>query len=181
VFRLLQRPPDPVEWHDLSLGKSFSLGERGAIRITPFAVPGKVPLYLQEALANDPEATIGLRVHDAMTGKTLVFIPGVQAFSEAVEHEIASADVLMLDGTTFTDTEMQALGIPGAPTARQMGHWPVGGPDGTIVRSQAWRVPRKIFIHINNTNPMLRRHSAEAEFVQSAGWEIAHDGMEFEL
>jgi pyrroloquinoline quinone biosynthesis protein B len=181
LFRLLQRPPDPVQWHDLTLEQAFAPREGSHLRITPFAVPGKVPLYLQETLANSPEATIGLRIEDTRSAKKLVFMPGVQAFDDRVEQAIDAADVLMMDGTTFVDDEMQALGIPNAPTARVMGHWPVGGPDGTIEHLRGRRVPRKIFIHVNNTNPMLRSDSQEAAQVRAAGWEIAYEGMRIDL
>jgi pyrroloquinoline quinone biosynthesis protein B len=181
VFRLLQRPPEPVQWHDLTLEQAFTLPEGSFLQITPFAVPGKVPLYLQETAANAPEATIGLRIEDTRSHGKLVFLPGVQAYDDRVEKAIDTADVLMMDGTAFVDTEMQALGIPHAPTARAMGHWPVGGPDGTIAHLRGRRIPRKIFVHINNTNPMLRSDSREAAAVRDAGWEIGYEGMSIEL
>ena len=181
AFRLLLRKPEPVEWKTFPLGKSFFVKEDQRLQITPFPVPGKVPLYLMDDYPNDPGSTIGLNIKDLQTGKTLVFIPGVQDFSKDVWSQIDQADVLFIDGTTWTDTEMQDLGVAHAPTARVMGHWPVGGEDGTIALLRERKQIRKIFIHMNNTNPMLRANSPEAEFVRKSGWEISREGMTLEV
>lgn len=181
AFRLLVRKPEPVKWVEFPLGKPFFPEGEENIRITPFAVPGKVPLYLMDDYANDPESTIGLNIHDLKSGKTLVFIPGVQDYTPVVREQIAQADVLFIDGTTFTDTEMQDLGVAHAPTARVMGHWPVGGEDGTIALLRDKPNIRKVFIHMNNTNPMLHTGSPQAEIVRKAGWEISYEGMTLDL
>lgn len=180
-FRLLVRKPEPVEWIEFPLDRPFFPKDNETIRITPFAVPCKVPLYLMDDYENHPEATVGLNIHDLKSGKTLVFIPGVQDFSAEVIAQIDKADVLFIDGTTFTDTEMQDLGIAHAPTTRVMGHWPVGGDDGTIALLKDRTDIRKVFIHMNNTNPMLRDSSPEAEFVRDSGWEISYEGMTIDI
>lgn len=181
AFRLLVRKPEPVKWVEFPLGETFSPDGSPEIEITPFPVPGKVPLYLMDDYANDPESTIGLNIRDTKSGKRLVFVPGVQDFAPIVREQIAQADVLFIDGTTFTDTEMQDLGVAHAPTARVMGHWPVGGEDGTVAMLKDRPNIRKVFIHMNNTNPMLREGSPQAEFVRKAGWEISYEGMTLEV
>lgn len=181
AFRLLVRKPEPVKWVEFALNVPFSPEGDPDIRITPFPVPGKVPLYLQDDYKNDPESTIGLNIQNVRTGKRLVFVPGVQDYAPIVREHIGQADVLFIDGTTFTDTEMQELGIAHAPTARVMGHWPVGGEDGTVALLRDKPNIRKVFIHMNNTNPILRAGSPQAEFVRKAGWEISHEGMTLEL
>jgi pyrroloquinoline quinone biosynthesis protein B len=181
AFRLLVRKPEPVKWVELSLERPFFPEDESRIQITPFPVPGKVPLYLQDDYENHPEATIGLNIRDLETDKVLVFVPGVQDFSPLVHAQIDQADVLFMDGTTFTDTEMRDLGIAHAPTARVMGHWPVGGEDGTVALLRGKPDIRKVFIHINNTNPILRDDSPQAEFVRNSGWEISYEGMTLDL
>ena len=181
VFQLLERPPQPVRWEAFQLEQPFRLPGADSIEITPFPVPGKVPLYLMDSCENSPEATIGLRVRDLLSGRVCVFIPGLQEFNERIHGEIEGADLLFMDGTTFTDTEMQDLGVADAPTSRKMGHWPIGGEDGTATLLRKKTDLRKIFIHINNTNPMLREDSKEAGWVREAGWEIAREGMMIDL
>lgn len=181
AFRLLTRRPEPVAWEEIGLDAPFHPDGDEAIRITPFPVPGKVPLYLQDDYENDPEATIGLNLEDTRTGRRMVFIPGIQDYTEAIRAQIDQADLLFIDGTTFSDTEMQELGVTHAPTARVMGHWPVGGEDGTVALLRDKPGLRKVFIHINNTNPMLRHGSPEEDYVLGSGWEIAREGMRIAL
>ena len=181
MFRLLERPPEPVEWIEVGLDTPYFPKDETQIQITPFAVPCKVPLYLMDTYENHLEATIGLNIKDMQSGKVLVFIPGIQDFTDAILSQIDQADILFIDGTTFTNTEMQDLGIPHAPTTRVMGHWPVGGDDGTVALLKDKTELRKVFIHINNTNPMLRDGSPERNYVTEAGWEVSFEGMTLEL
>jgi pyrroloquinoline quinone biosynthesis protein B len=106
-------------------------------------------------------------------------VPGAAAITPAVQQRLERADVVFFDGTLFTDDEMIATGT-GAKTGRRMGHMPLDGPDGSLAALNGLRA-RRIFVHINNTNPILIDGSPERERVVAAGWEIAEDGLEIVL
>ncbi len=143
-----------------------------------FAIPGKVPLWLEEGhVSTDDigEATVCVAVEAA--GKRLVYAPGCAHVTEEFDARIANADVLFFDGTLFADDEMIVNNL-GDKTGRRMGHSPVSGPGGTLEALARHAHVRRIFIHINNSNPILIEGSPEEAKVKAAGWEIAFDGME---
>jgi pyrroloquinoline quinone biosynthesis protein B len=111
--------------------------------------------------------------------RTVIVAPGCADITEAVRAQLMQADVLFFDGTLFTDDEMIAAGL-GVKTGRRMGHTPISGSDGTLNRL-ADLPGRRIFLHINNTNPILVRDSPERRTVEAAGFEVGYDGMEIEL
>lgn len=166
-------------WGVAKLDQEFALDRDGVLTARFFPVPGKVPSYLSELATNHPEATVGLRITDTRTGRRMVYAAGIKALDEATLAELSAAELRFVDGTFWTAREL--LGMrPGAPDAHAMGHLPIGGPDGSLVRLA--RLPgRSIYIHINNTNPILDANSAEAKEVRNAGVEIAYDGMDLEL
>ena len=147
-------------------------------------MPGKPPLYLEDLskgdLGADPEDTIALKLTDEAAGVSCLFAPSCAHVTEEFYEAVEDADLLLLDGTFFTDDEMILTG-EGKKSARRMGHIPVSGPDGSLAAFANLKAVRKIYIHINNTNPMAARDSAEAATVIAAGWEIAEDGLEIEL
>jgi len=155
-------------------------GLPGGIEAELFRVPGKAPLYLE---GDDPEleaetdANVGIELR--ADGARLVFIPGAAKLTPAIVSRLAEADVVLFDGTLFSDDEMIAAGA-GAKTGRRMGHMPVGGPDGTLA-ALAGLARRRILIHINNTNPILIEGSPQHRAVEAAGFEVAEDGMRIEL
>ena len=106
-------------------------------------------------------------------------MPGAAAVTDALRERLARADVVLFDGTLFTDDEMIATGT-GEKTGRRMGHMPIDGADGSLA-ALAGLAARRIFIHINNTNPILIDGSPNARAVEAAGWEVADDGMEIVL
>ena len=111
---------------------------------------------------------------------TLAFLPGIGEVSDALLERLAACEAILFDGTFWSNDEPAR--IPGlGRTARQMGHMPVSGDGGSMDRLAALSRPRKIFIHINNTNPVLVADTAERSEAERAGWEIAYDGMEIEL
>ncbi len=151
------------------------------LNVTSFAVPGKVPLYREGAQVLTDEIgdmTSGLALRHA--GRTALYIPGCARMTPEIKARITKADVLLFDGTTFVDDEMLQLGLSNK-TAARMGHLAMSGPGGTMAALADVTGPRKIFIHINNTNPALIADSPERRAVEAAGWEIAHDGMEIDL
>ena len=151
------------------------------LNVTSFAVPGKVPLYREGAKVLTDELgdmTSGLAIRHE--GRTVLYIPGCARMTPDIKARVAKADVFLFDGTTFVDDEMLQLGLSNKSAAR-MGHMAMSGPDGTMAALADVAGPRKIFIHINNTNPALISGSPERQSVEAAGWEIAFDGMEIDL
>jgi pyrroloquinoline quinone biosynthesis protein B len=170
--------PDMVSRRAVTLSKSFDLP--GGLSAELFAVPGKVPLYLEgrdPAIGAETGATVGIEV--CADGARLAFVPGSATITPALTQRLARADVVLFDGTLYDDDEMIRTGT-GAKTGRRMGHMPIAGADGSLAALA--EVPgRRIYIHINNTNPILVEGSPERQRVEAAGWEIAEDGMEIML
>jgi pyrroloquinoline quinone biosynthesis protein B len=170
--------PDVVARRSVRAGERFALP--GDLEAELFLVPGKAPLYLEgaaPALTAETEANVGLEI--ACGDKRLVFIPGAAKLTDAIAARLAEADVVLFDGTLYTDDEMIAAGA-GTKTGRRMGHMPIGGPDGTLA-ALAGLARRRILIHINNTNPILIEGSPERRAVEAAGFEVAEDGMRIAL
>jgi pyrroloquinoline quinone biosynthesis protein B len=157
-------------------------GTPSGLTCTAFAVPGKVPLYLEadDAPAIDEAAgTVGLHLSDR-TGAGMFFIPGCAAMTPALAARLRGAALVLFDGTLWTDDEMIRAGL-GGKTGRRMGHMSVSGPDGTMAAFADLDVRRKVLIHLNNSNPLLLDDSPERALVTAQGWEVAWDGMEFQL
>ena len=159
-------------------GERFTLA--GNIEASLFMVPGKLPLYLEDEnpeLGAESAANVGVELaHD---GKRLLFVPGAAAVTPAMHERLKRADVILFDGTLFTDDEMLRAGV-GSKTGRRMGHMPVDGEGGSL-RALEGLNARRIFIHINNTNPLHIAGSPERAKVEAAGWQVAEDGMEIVL
>ncbi len=167
---------------DLAPRRAARLGERfeplPGLRLELFPVPGKAPLWLEEGEVKTDEigeGTVGVAVEAA--GRRLVYAPGCACATDDLHARIAKADALFFDGTLYADDEMIKGGL-GDKTGRRMGHMPVSGQDGTLEALARHTNLRRIFTHINNTNPILIEGSPEQAKVKAAGWEIAYDGME---
>jgi pyrroloquinoline quinone biosynthesis protein B len=142
-----------------------------------FAVPGKAPLYLEgehPELAAESGVNVGIELH--AQGRRLAFVPGAADVTPDLERRLANVDVVLFDGTLFSDDEMIASGT-GAKTGRRMGHMPIEGTRGSLA-ALAGLSNRRIYIHVNNTNPILIDGSPQRRKVEAAGWEVAEDGME---
>jgi pyrroloquinoline quinone biosynthesis protein B len=175
-----------IVWEDLTLGKECELtsvnGEKSGIRCLPFALSGSYPHFVSgEMAASLPsnEALLGLRLEAPGSG-TLIYMPGAPSMEAAWLQHLENCDLLLLDGTFWTDDELIRIQGSGR-SARQMGHMPISGAEGSLQKLADLRKPRKIFIHVNNTNPILDEDSAEYRQVREAGWEVAQDGQEFTL
>jgi pyrroloquinoline quinone biosynthesis protein B len=123
---------------------------------------------------------VALRLTDERTGGTLAYVPTTGAVDDAVRRVAGGADLLLFDGTFWSDDELTAAGVA-APTAREMGHLPVGGPGGSLELLPRLDAKRVVLVHVNNTNPILCRSSAERARVEAAGIVVGEDAMEFEL
>jgi pyrroloquinoline quinone biosynthesis protein B len=186
IFEVLAR--DLVERHRLLLEEPTPVRERGGtplgLSVEAFSVPGKVPLYLEAAEAaletrRLGEETIGLRISDE-GGRHVFFIPSCAAMTAELSRRLQGAELVFFDGTLWRDDEMIREGS-GAKTGRRMGHISASGPEGAIAAFAPLKVGRKVFIHVNNSNPLLLADSPERTEAAAAGWEVAFDGMEVRL
>jgi pyrroloquinoline quinone biosynthesis protein B len=176
MFGVLAR--EVVARKSIPIGASFFAAPGLAVEY--FVVPGKQPLYLE---GDDPELAIETDVNVGVEIRAgdlrLMYCPGAAAMNPALKQRLAGADVVLFDGTLFTDDEMIRC-VVGEKTGRRMGHMPIDGPDGTLAALSDIRA-RRILVHINNTNPILIAGSPERQKVEAAGWEIAEDGLRIEL
>jgi pyrroloquinoline quinone biosynthesis protein B len=143
-----------------------------------FAVPGKVPLFLEgETVQTDliGEQTVGVRL--SAGDRTIFYIPGCARVTPDLADRLRGAACVLFDGTVFHDDEMIRAGV-GRKTGQRMGHIAMAGPEGSLAAFRDLGVARKIFVHMNNTNPVWRPDSPERGAVEAAGWEVAFDGME---
>lgn len=174
MFSALQ--PDLVPRLTIVPGECFA--PLPGIEAELFSVPGKVPLYLEgDRSKNEADVNVGVELR-AGTAR-LIYVPGAAAVPAPIQDRLARADIVLFDGTLYRDDEMILTGT-GEKTGRRMGHMPIDGPDGTLV-ALAGLSGRRLFIHINNTNPILIEGSPERAHVTAAGWEVAEDGMKIAL
>lgn len=189
-FRMLRRTPQQVEWSTIVPGTAFELisakGECSGLVCTPLPLGTRYPAYVTEKRAQElrpDDAVAGLIVESpagewngpTRPARRLAYLPAVGEIDDKLIQALEDVDVLLFDGTFWSDDELQRVDGSGA-TARQMGHIPVGSSDGSLRQLAGLRKPRKIFVHINNTNPMLNEASSEYRTVRKAGWEIAEEG-----
>jgi pyrroloquinoline quinone biosynthesis protein B len=177
VFRALAN--DVVRRRPMRLDEPCDTGI--GITITPFSVPGKTPLYRETEnveLGIETEDVIGLEILGPLA--RAIYIPSCARVTRTLLDRATDADALFFDGTTYTDDEMIALGVSEKSAAR-MGHLPIGGADGSLRALAGCRAARKIFIHLNNTNPVLVEGSDERVEVERNGWSVAYDGMVIDL
>ncbi len=139
-------------------------------------MPGKTPLYQEAANATQPEPAPAYAAWLEAHGRTAIVAPACAAITDAVLASLAAADALFFDGTLYDDNEMIAAGI-GHKTGTRMGHVAIAGPQGSLARLAGLR-GRRIYFHLNNSNPVLLENSPEYRQVRAAGFEIAHDGMQ---
>ena len=158
--------PVPLRYRD---------GSASGLTVTAVAVAGDPPRFARH---DQPGHTVGLLLADQHTGGTAGFFPGCGALDPALRERLAALDLLLLDGTFWTDDEMIRQGLSDH-TAREMAHLPVSGPEGSLATLRSLPVRRKVYTHINNSNPILLEDSAERREVEAAGVAIGADGMRF--
>ena len=187
VFNVLNR--DLVRRQELEMGRETDLlypdGRAAGIAVEAFPVPGKVALYLEDPTAGSnfgtvAEDTIGLRVVDRATGRWFFYVPGCASMPDDLARRLHGAPLVLFDGTTWIDDEMRATGV-GEKTGQRMGHMCMNGDAGSIAAFAPLAVDRKVFIHINNTNPVLLSDTPQRAQAEASGWEISYDGMEIAL
>ncbi len=181
MLRTLARTPDQVTWRILTLGREEVLDAVG-LGVTAIAAPGKLPVHLVGAIEPSPEDNVALRVRDLASGRVCVVATAVGSL-EGVEAIVRGAGLLFFDGTFWSEDELVTQGL-GKARARDMAHVPIGGDAGSLAglaRIDGLATTRRVYTHLNNTNPVLRQDAAERAAVERAGWELSFDGMELTL
>ncbi len=182
MFAVLNRVPDQVTWVDIEPGNAFPLAAgQDSLCCLPISLGEHFPSYVSAPRRNSApshETLLGLILQSA-SGRKLGYFPAVPQVDSTLMRSLQSLDVLLFDGTFWSNDELRQVRGTGA-TARDIGHIPISGRDGSLDLLSSLKA-RKIFVHINNTNPMLDESSSEYRQVREAGWEIAEDGWEFEL
>ncbi len=164
-----------VNWRPVSTGTEVPLGDGLSYRA--FRVPTNKRARFGDG---EEEGVVGYRITDSNTGRTLVYLPGAQELTASVRAQLEDCTCLLFDGTCWQDDELIRLGIAGK-TSREMGHLPIGGTDGSLKQLSQLPIERKMYIHINNTNPILLEDSPERSSVEEHGLEVAADGLELEI
>lgn len=176
IFNALDR--NFVQFQIIGLDEPFEILPN--LKAELFAVPGKVPLYMEEGdviTDLEGEQTVGVRLE--ADGKRIWYIPGCAKLTDTIAQKLRNEEVVLFDGTVFEDDEMLKASV-GKKTGARMGHMAMSGQNGSISAFEPLNVRRKIYIHINNTNPVWQCDSPERLEVEKTGWEIAYDGMEIE-
>jgi len=163
-----------VEWRPVVTGKEVPLGD--GLSYSAF----DVPTSKRARFGTGELGVVGYRITDGRTGRALVYVPGAQALTASVLAHFEGCACLLFDGTCWQNDELIRLGIA-KKTSRDMGHLPIGGADGSLKRLGRLPIERKIYIHINNTNPILIEDSPERRLVEERGLEVAADGLELEI
>jgi pyrroloquinoline quinone biosynthesis protein B len=183
MFAMLQRVPNQAVWTGFLPEAEFTLSDSNnqdsTLRCQAMSLVSHYPAYVTQArqLQLAPaESSLGFIIHSPL-GARLAYLPAVPQVDDALLEQLNCVDLLLFDGTFWSDDELIRVQGSGQ-TARQMGHIPV---EETLVRLAGLRRPRKIFLHINNTNPMLDEARPQHRQVRDAGWEIAEDGWQFDL
>jgi pyrroloquinoline quinone biosynthesis protein B len=177
-----------VRRQPIELDKTFEPalpdGAPSGLEITPFAAPGKSAWYLEGSAhpaGRDGDGdTLGLRIGDTASGKYFYFLAACAHVTDDLKSRLAGAPLIFFDGTVWRDDELIAAGL-GNKTGQGMGHMAMSGDHGAIKALADLGIDRKIFLHINNSNPVLLRDSAERKIAERAGWQIAADGTEITL
>jgi len=176
IFQALDR--DLVRFEIIELNQPFEI--LPGLEAELFAVPGKVPLYMEEGEVItdlEGEQTVGVRM--AAGGKRLWYIPGCAKLTDTIAEKLRDEELVLFDGTVFENDEMLKARV-GKKTGARMGHMAMRGENGSVAAFESLNVKRKIYVHINNTNPIWQHDTKERLEIENAGWEIAYDGMEIE-
>jgi pyrroloquinoline quinone biosynthesis protein B len=166
-----------VEWHPVQINADFTIPGAAGLRFGALTLTSKAPPYSPHREDPHQGDNIGLTIEDVGTGGRAFYAPGLAEIEAHLVPSMEAADCLLVDGTFWTDDEMLRLGVS-KKRAREIGHLPQSGDNGMIAALARFRKPRKILIHINNTNPILDEDSPERAELNAQKIEVAYDGME---
>jgi pyrroloquinoline quinone biosynthesis protein B len=166
----------PVKWEPVVPGCDVSLGDGLSYRAFDVPTTKRARFGSDEAEGR----VVGYRLTDERTGGALVYLPAVQELTAPVYGQLADCSCLLIDGTCWHDDELIRLGVA-SKTAREMGHLPISGPGGSLEQLFPLPIDRKVYIHINNTNPILLEDAPERRTLEQHGIEVAVDGLELQI
>lgn len=177
-IRRMLPPYSSLRWHEVSAKEVFRIDE-GRLEVQSLSVGMKRPRYCAN-LDSAGDWVVGYRFRDLQTGGMAIYAPAIETWADEFDRECSVSDLALVDGTFWSDDEMIQLGVSKL-TATEMGHIPISGPQGSANRFRACGAKRKIYTHINNTNPVLDESSAEHHWLVVNGIEVGWDGMEVEV
>ncbi len=170
-----------INHHEIATDQSsFTIPSAEGLVFTAVPLKSEAPPYSPHRHNTVPGDNIGMRIEDTRTGKNLFYAPGLGVAEPHVLEYMSNADAVLVDGTVWTDDEMSHEGISDK-RAQEMGHLDQSSEGGIMSLLNAMQKPRKILIHINNTNPILNEESEQRQILNKAGIEVAYDGMDIEL
>jgi pyrroloquinoline quinone biosynthesis protein B len=179
MFAMLHRVEAQIRWHDLPASGTLVID---GLTFETLSEPSGFPGFVSQqraATLNEAEAGVGVIVSDG-DGARLAFVPGCADANAAILQRLATCDTILFDGTFWSDDELIRV-LGGAKRALEMGHLPIGGEQGSLRKLASLTRQRKIYIHVNNTNPILDEDSSEFGEATRAGWKVAADGDSFLL
>lgn len=180
VFNMLKHWNGGLQYHEINPKQAFKIDGFENLEFLPLIIKSAAPPYSPHR--NDPHDgdNIALIIKDHKTQKQLFYAPGLGKIDDQIMQIMQSSDCVMIDGTLWTDDEMQQTGV-GTKTGREMGHLYISGEGGSLSYLNQLSTPKKVLIHINNTNPILNEDSAQFAELKANGVEVAYDGMQIEL
>ena len=187
IFNVLNS--DYVDRREMKMNVEFELknkeGKGSGIFVEAFEVPGKIALWLEDEskganFGTQEGDTIGLKISSASNEKSFYYIPACAKMTSELSEKLKDSELVLFDGTLWKNDEMASSKV-GEKTGQRMGHMNNSGPDGSIEAFKDLNVKKKIFIHINTTNPILLSDSNERKIVEENNWEVSYDGMEITI
>lgn len=180
VFNMLKHWNGGLQYNEINPKQAFKINGFENLEFLPLIIKSAAPPYSPHR--NDPHDgdNIALIIKDHKTQKQLFYAPGLGKIDDQIMQIMQSSDCVMIDGTLWTDDEMQQTGV-GTKTGREMGHLYISGEGGSLSYLNQLNTPKKVLIHINNTNPILNENSSQFAELKANGVEVAYDGMQIEL
>lgn len=180
VFNMLKHWNGGLQYNEINPKQAFKINDFENLEFVPLIIKSAAPPYSPHR--NDPHDgdNIALIIKDHKTQKQLFYAPGLGKIDDQIMQIMQSSDCVMIDGTLWTDDEMQQTGV-GTKTGREMGHLYISGEGGSLSYLNQLSTPKKVLIHINNTNPILNENSSQFAELKANGVEVAYDGMQIEL
>ncbi|MFW6746021.1 pyrroloquinoline quinone biosynthesis protein PqqB [Acinetobacter pittii] len=180
VFNMLKHWNGGLQYHEINPKQAFKINGFENLEFLPLIIKSAAPPYSPHR--NDPHDgdNIALIIKDHKTQKQLFYAPGLGKIDDQIMQIMQSSDCVMIDGTLWTDDEMQQIGV-GTKTGREMGHLYISGEGGSLSYLNQLSTPKKVLIHINNTNPILNENSSQFAELKANGVKVAYDGMQIEL
>ncbi|MGK7248564.1 pyrroloquinoline quinone biosynthesis protein PqqB [Acinetobacter oleivorans] len=180
VFNMLKHWNGGLQYNEINPKQAFKIDGFENLEFLPLIIKSAAPPYSPHR--NDPHDgdNIALIIKDHKTQKQLFYAPGLGKIDDQIMQIMQSSDCVMIDGTLWTDDEMQQTGV-GTKTGREMGHLYISGEGGSLFYLNQLSTPKKVLIHINNTNPILNENSSQFAELKANGVEVAYDGMQIEL